>query len=469
MANEFKHKSAGLVLTQIEDDEVGRHIFNSQATGDIMYASSATQLSRLAKGADNTILAMGATIPEWKTPATILADISPLTTRGDIMYRNATISTRLAKGTANTVLVMGADDPAWSATLSGLTFVAPILGAATATSINKITLTQPATGATLTLVEGSSLITAGAYAVTLTATATTGITLPTTGTLATLAGAEALTAKTGFNGLVVTPNTGTITTGVWSGTTIAVNKGGTGVTASTGTVAVVLSTSPTLVTPILGVASATSLATSAATPLIMTQGAIVNIALTSQTVGATTLTIPDFASVVDEFTFKTKAQTMANKTLTSPTINGTIATTGLTLPAFTFGGAVDANGQTLSNVFSISMNNRSIFRAVDNDEINLCGGLTVDSGSALILNGEDSSGGLTYQSRNAAKNGTLGRLAITGNLDIAVATWANITHTYIKLTGAASAFGAIVLPTGAGKTVDQVITELQNLGLVTQA
>ncbi len=45
---------------------------------------------------------------------------------------------------------------------------------------------------------------------------------------------------------------GTIATGTWEGTTIAVNQGGTGVTSSTGTVAVVLSTSPTLITPLLG-------------------------------------------------------------------------------------------------------------------------------------------------------------------------------------------------------------------------
>ena len=82
----------------------------------------------------------------------------------------------------------------------------------------------------------------------------------------------------------------------------------------------VVDTSPTLVTPILGVASATSLATSAASPLLLTNGQLVSIALTSQTVGATTLTIPDFANVVDEFTFKTKAQTMSNKTFVAPAL-----------------------------------------------------------------------------------------------------------------------------------------------------
>lgn len=86
---------------------------------------------------------------------------------------------------------MNAKAPSTSPTL-----VTPVLGVATATSLNKVTVTAPATTATLTLAEGSSLITAGAYATTLTATATTGLTLPTTGTLATLAGSESLSNKT---------------------------------------------------------------------------------------------------------------------------------------------------------------------------------------------------------------------------------------------------------------------------------
>ena len=76
------------------------------------------------------------------------------------------------------------------------TLVTPVLGVATATSINKLTLTAPATSATLTVADGASLVTSGAYSLTLTTTALTNVTLPTTGTLATLAGAEALTNKT---------------------------------------------------------------------------------------------------------------------------------------------------------------------------------------------------------------------------------------------------------------------------------
>jgi len=49
---------------------------------------------------------------------------------------------------------------------------------------------------------------------------------------------------------------GSITSAAWNGATVAVNRGGTGVTSSTGTGSVVLSTSPTLVTPALGTPSA---------------------------------------------------------------------------------------------------------------------------------------------------------------------------------------------------------------------
>ncbi len=52
---------------------------------------------------------------------------------------------------------------------------------------------------------------------------------------------------------------------------------------------------------------------------------LVTATLSAQTSGTAALTIPDFAGVADEFTFKTKAQTMANKTLTTPVI-----ATGLT-------------------------------------------------------------------------------------------------------------------------------------------
>lgn len=70
MADELKHKTVGTELTQAEWEFVGGHIFNSQAAGDILVATSATQLSRLAKGADGKLLIMAAGAPAWgDTPA----------------------------------------------------------------------------------------------------------------------------------------------------------------------------------------------------------------------------------------------------------------------------------------------------------------------------------------------------------------------------------------------------------------
>jgi len=58
-------------------------------------------------------------------------------------------------------------------------------------TINKVTITPPATSATLTIANTGSLITSGAYAITLTATNTTNVTLPTSGTLATVTQVDA--------------------------------------------------------------------------------------------------------------------------------------------------------------------------------------------------------------------------------------------------------------------------------------
>ena len=57
----------------------------------------------------------------------------------------------------------------------------------TSTTVNKVTITAPATASTLTIVDGSTLATSGANSITLTSTGTTNVTLPTSGTLATVA------------------------------------------------------------------------------------------------------------------------------------------------------------------------------------------------------------------------------------------------------------------------------------------
>lgn len=71
-----------------------------------------------------------------------------------------------------------------------------LTGALGITTINKVTITAPATSATLTLANGSSLITSGANSLTLTTSATTNSTLPSgTNTLVAQSSTDTLTNK----------------------------------------------------------------------------------------------------------------------------------------------------------------------------------------------------------------------------------------------------------------------------------
>jgi len=137
------------------------------------------------------------------------------TTSGYFLYNNAgTLGGAATTGSGSVVL---ATSP---------TLVTPTLGAASATSINKVAVTAPATSATLTLADGSTLATSGAFSITLTSTAATNVTLPVSGTL----------VNTAVATLSSLSSIGTITTGTWNGSIIGPTYGGTGVNNGTNTV-----------------------------------------------------------------------------------------------------------------------------------------------------------------------------------------------------------------------------------------
>lgn len=69
MANEFKHVSVGTAMTQAEYESTAGHVLNSQARGDMIYASSTTQLSRLAVGTVGKVLVSDGTDPTYGTIA----------------------------------------------------------------------------------------------------------------------------------------------------------------------------------------------------------------------------------------------------------------------------------------------------------------------------------------------------------------------------------------------------------------
>lgn len=174
------------------------------------------------------------------------------------------------------------------------------------------------------------------------------------------------------------------TTTVSSGTTTRVlydNAGVLGEYVISGTGSVAMTTSPTFVTPVLGVASATSLATSAASPLLLTNGQLVTITLTSQTVGGATLTIPNFAGVADEFVFKTKSVTMSNKTFIAPALGTPISGTLTNCSGLSIGNVADMGTNVATFLANPSSSN---FALAVTGETGTAGGVVFSDTPTLI-------------------------------------------------------------------------------------
>jgi hypothetical protein len=154
-----------------------------------------------------------------------LIDYALGNTQGQILYRAASNWQPLDPGLSGQLLQTGGAgaNPSWKT----------VTGAGTVTSVNA---SGGTTGMTFT---GGPITVSG--------------TLTLGGTLGTANGGTGLTNFTSGGALYAT-STSALTTG-----TLPVTAGGTGVTTSTGSGSVVLNDSPTLITPVLGAASATSL------------------------------------------------------------------------------------------------------------------------------------------------------------------------------------------------------------------
>ena len=156
-------------------------------------------------------------------------------------------------------------------------------------SVNKVTITAPATAATFTLANNSTFATVGGYATTFTFSGATSLTFPTSGTVTALGN-----TTTGSGSIVlsdsptlVSPILGTPTSGNLSNCTNFPASGLTGlgagvgtwlatpssanlrsaVTDETGSGSLVFATSPTLVTPNLGTPSAATLTNATGLPI----------------------------------------------------------------------------------------------------------------------------------------------------------------------------------------------------------
>ena len=114
----------------------------------------------------------------------------------------------------------------------------------------------------------------------------------------------------------------------------------------------------------------TAVSTSGASPLLLTNGQLATIALTSQTVGGTTLTIPDFASLSDSFTFNALSSTLTNKTIA--TANNTIT-------------VVEADISDVGTTIAMVADNLSVFAATTS--LQLKGVLSDETGSGELVFG----------------------------------------------------------------------------------
>lgn len=97
MAGEFVHTSVGVELTQAEYDSITAHKFNNQAQGDLAVAISATQISRLAVGAANSVLVSDGTDPSWSTGPTFGGDVKIADGNGLVVGHTAQVLTASLK------------------------------------------------------------------------------------------------------------------------------------------------------------------------------------------------------------------------------------------------------------------------------------------------------------------------------------------------------------------------------------
>jgi hypothetical protein len=468
----------------------------SYTAGDLVYYATGTAFTKLAIGASTTILTSSGTAPQWSAASGVTVGTATNLAggaAGSVPYQTGSGATSfLSIGTSNYVLTSTGSAPTWTANTgtgsvvraTSPTLTTPVLGAATATSINGLTVST--TTGTLTLANGSTLATSGANSITLTSTGATNVTLPTSGTLATTAGTVG-TISFGTTGL--TPSTATSGAVTVAGTLSPAN-GGTGVANNAlntltftgnyslgltlnGNTSVTLPTTGTLAT-LAGAETLTNKTINGA------NNTISNINLASQVTG----TLPIGNGGTGNTATPTNGQLLIGNgsgfsiaTLTAGSgITVTNSSGGITIAASGGGGSGDVTGPASSTDNAVVRFDGTTGKLIQNSAVTIAdstgditggkyngltvststGTLTVANGSSLITSGANS---ITLTSTGAT-NVTLpttGTLAVLGTAQTFTAAQTFRAASAIR-SEAASTQDAVVLAGRAGGTSSYAVT-----------
>lgn len=341
------------------------------ATGSITSAQLAASLSD-ETGSGAAVFATSPTLvtPLLGTPTSgTLTNCTGLPVSSGISGLGTGVATFLATPSSANLLAAVTDETGTGGLVfaTSPTLVTPTLGAATATTINKVTFTSPATGSTLTIADGKTLT--ASNTLTFTGTDASSVAFGAGGTVAYTANnlsvfaattsaqlAGVISDETGTGALVfanspvlVTPALGTPASGVatnLTGTaagltagTVTTNANLTGPITSTGNATAVaaqtgtgstfvMQASPTLTTPNIGAATGTSLAVTAA---ITSSGATAGIGyatgaggtVTQLTSKATGVTLNNVCGQITTTADALSANTRTSFTLTNSAIAAT--------------------------------------------------------------------------------------------------------------------------------------------------